>query len=181
MKKFYMTFVIGLLFAAVNAHAEGFVLKSVQTEGLKRVEKETVLAYLGLKTGENVSDNELDSAFKNLYNTGLFSDIEIEPAKGGVLKVKVKENPLISKRAFDGNKKINDKTLESEVLSKPNAIYNRSVVQQDARRILEVYKKAGRYNVSVDPKIIERKDNRVDLVFEIDCWNFIFFTKQFNF
>ena len=168
MKKFVTTFVIGLVFAAFDAHADSFVLKSVQTEGLKRVEKETVLAYMGLKTGQNVSDNELDDAFKNLYATGLFSDIQMNPEKGGVLKVKVTENPLIGKRAFDGNKKINDKTLESEVASKPNTVYNRSMVQQDARRILEVYKKAGRYNVSVDPKIIERKDNRVDLIFEID-------------
>lgn len=168
MRKIGFGLFIGLLVFALEAHADGFVLKSVRTEGLKRVEKETVMAYLGIKPGQSVSDNDLDKAFKNLYATGLFSDIEMEPEKGGVLKVKVKENPLVGKRAFDGNKKVNDKTLESEVMSKPNTVYNRSVVQQDARRILEVYKKAGRYNVSVDPKIIERKDNRVDLIFEID-------------
>ena len=168
MKKLCLGLLIGCLLFGADARADEFVLKSIQTEGLKRVEKETVLAYLGLKTGQTVSDSDLDAAFKNLYATGLFSDIQMNPDKGGVLKVKLSENPLIGKRAFDGNKKINDKTLESEVMSKPNAVFSKSAVQQDARRILELYQKAGRYNVSVDPKIIERKDNRVDLIFEID-------------
>ena len=168
MKKFYLALFIGLSFLASQAEASDFVLRSVETRGLKRVEKETVLAYLGLKTGQNVSDEALDKAFKNLYATGLFSDIDMKPEKNGVLKIELKENPLIGKRVFDGNKKLNDKTLESEVISKPNAIYSKATVQRDALHILDMYKRAGRYNVSVDPKIIERKDNRVDLVFEID-------------
>ena len=168
MKKFNIPFLMMLSCLSFSVHAETFVLRSVETEGLKRVEKETVLAYLGLKTGQTVSDGALDKAFKNLYATGLFSDIQMNGEKNGVLKIEVKENPLIGKRVFDGNKKLNDKTLESEVSSKPNSIYNKSVAQQDAQRILELYKKAGRYNVSVEPKIIERKDNRVDLIFEID-------------
>ncbi|MBO4294160.1 MAG: outer membrane protein assembly factor BamA [Alphaproteobacteria bacterium] len=168
MKKFYISLLIIFSCFSFNAHAETFVLRSVETEGLRRVEKETVLAYLGLKTGQTVSDGALDKAFKNLYATGLFSDIQMNGEKNGILKIEVKENPLIGKRVFDGNKKLKDKTLESEVSSKPNSIYNKSVAQQDAQRILELYKKAGRYNVSVEPKIIERKDNRVDLIFEID-------------
>ena len=168
MKKLYIVFLISCFLFALNARAESFVLRSVETQGLERVEKETVLAYLGLKTGQAVSDASLDKAFKNLYATGLFSDIKMNPEAGGVLKIELTENPLIGKRAFDGNKKFKDKVLESEVSSRPNAIYNKSMAQQDAQRILELYRKAGRYNVSVEPKIIKRKDNRVDLIFEID-------------
>ena len=168
MKKLYSVLSISLFVLALPAHAADFYLRSVETKGLQRVEKETVMAYLGLKTGQNISQSKLDDAFKNLYATGLFSDIKMDTSNDGVLIVDLKENPLIGKRAFDGNKKLDDKVLESEVQSKPNSIYNKAQVQQDAQRIIEVYKKAGRYSVTVDPKIIERKENRVDLVFEID-------------
>ncbi len=166
MKKIYFAFLIA--FVSFAAHASDFYLRTVETEGLKRVEKETVLAYLGLKTGQNVSQDKLDESFKNLYATGLFSDIQMDTTNDGVLKIKLQENPLINKRAFDGNKKLDDKVLDPEVQSKPNTIYNKAKVSQDVQRILDLYKKAGRYSVSVDPKIIKRDENRVDLIFEID-------------
>ena len=95
----------------LSLEASAFDLKKIDVNGLKRVEKETVEAYLGLKVGEDVSQDELDDSFKNLYATGLFSDIKMDTAKNGVLKIEVKENPLIGERAFEGNKKINDKVL----------------------------------------------------------------------
>ena len=155
----------------LSLEASAFDLKKIDVSGLRRVEKETVEAYLGLKVGEDVSQDELDDSFKNLYATGLFSDIKMDTAKNGVLKIEVKENPLIGERAFDGNKKINDKVLSAEVASKPNTIYNKSKVLQDVQRIMAVYKKAGRYGVSVEPKVIERDENRVDLIFEINEGN----------
>ncbi len=41
------------------------------------------------------------------------------------------------------------------------------MVQADVQRIIEVYHRNGRFDVQVVPKIIERPNNRVDLVFEI--------------
>jgi outer membrane protein insertion porin family len=40
-------------------------------------------------------------------------------------------------------------------------------VQADVQRIVEIYRRNGRYDIRVEPKIIERPNNRVDLVFEI--------------
>jgi len=168
MKKFYTTLFILTCFWGQSVQASDFYLRKIETEGLKRVETETVMAYLGLKPGRNISEEKLDEAFKNLYATGLFSDIQMNKSNDGVLKIELTENPLINKRAFDGNKKLDDKVLDSEVQSKPNTIYNKAKVQQDATRILEIYRKAGRYSVTVDPKIIKRDENRVDLIFEID-------------
>ncbi len=161
---------ISLLFAgliSMKANASDYSINNIKINGLKRVEKETVLAYMGIKS-TNVSQDELDKILKILYSTGLFSDIKIEKQSDGVLLVSVYENPLIDKRVFDGNKKLDDKILETEVQSAPNSLYNKAKVQQDVQRILEVYKRAGRYSVEVEPKIIERDENRVDLIFEID-------------
>ncbi|MBP5615029.1 MAG: outer membrane protein assembly factor BamA [Alphaproteobacteria bacterium] len=170
MKKIY--FVLLFFSLVLMSHsASAFYIQTIETDGLKRVEKETVEAYLGLKTGQDVSEDDLDTAFKNLYATGLFSDIKMNTSKKGVLKIEVKENHIISERAFDGNKKINDKVLAAEVSSKPNMIYNKSKVLEDVQRIMAVYKRAGRYGVSVTPKVIEHDENRVDLIFEIDEGN----------
>jgi len=41
------------------------------------------------------------------------------------------------------------------------------MVQSDAQRIAEIYRRSGRYDVRVNPEIIEQPNNRVDLVFTI--------------
>lgn len=149
-----------------QAMAQG-VISNINITGLQRVEKDTALSYAGIKTGEAVSEQELNNALRRLYDTGLFSDVSFDP-KGNTLNINVVENPVIGIRAFDGNNKIDDKILESEIQSQPRSVFNKAKVQQDVQRILAVYKRAGRYGVEVEPKIIKKSDNRVDLIFEID-------------
>ena len=142
-------------------------ISSIKINGLQRVERETALSYAGINTSKPLSSTDLNSALKRLYDTGLFSDISFD-TKGNTLVINVKENPVIGVMAFDGNDKIDDKILESEVQSAPRSVFSKSKVQQDVQRILDVYKRAGRYGVSVEPKIIKKSENRVDLIFEIE-------------
>lgn len=159
---------ISLLTLAIcsNAMAQS-VIKNININGLQRVERETALSYAGIDTNKQVSSEELNQALKRLYDTGLFNDINFD-TKGDTLIINVKENPVIGIMAFDGNDKIDDKILESEVQSAPRSVFSKTKVQQDVQRILEVYKRAGRYGVSVEPKIIKKSENRVDLIFEIE-------------
>ena len=147
--------------------AQAATVKNVQINGLQRVEKETVEAYLEIKPGQNVSQYDIDTALKRLYATGLFSDVSLDMLGDGVLMVKLTENPIVNKRYFEGNDDIEDSTLERELQLNSGSVYSVSKVQQDAQRIVEVYKRAGRYSTVVDPKIIKRDQNRVDLVYEI--------------
>ncbi|MFV0627113.1 MAG: outer membrane protein assembly factor BamA [Alphaproteobacteria bacterium] len=165
MKKIFLVAILSLF--SFSALAEMRVQK-IEIQGLQRVERETVLSYLDIKENTEVSQRELNYALKNLYATGLFSDISFKEENSGVLLIKVVENPIINKRVFEGNSKIDDKILESEVKLKAGSIYNKAQVQEDVQRILEVYKRSGRYAAVVDPKIIERSENRVDLVYEIN-------------
>ena len=80
----------------------------------------------------------------------------------------VVENPVIGRVAFEGNKKIKDDQLSGEIQSKPRGTLSRPMVQSDAQRIADIYRHSGRYDVSVNPQIIEQPNNRVDLVFEIN-------------
>lgn len=149
-----------------NAAAQG-VINNISINGLQRVERETALSYAGIDTEKPVSTEELNNALKRLYDTGLFSDISFD-TKGTTLIINVTESPVIGVMAFDGNDKIDDKILESEVQSVSRSVFSKAKVQQDVQRILDVYKRAGRYGVSVEPKIIKKSENRVDLIFEIE-------------
>lgn len=160
-------FAVSLLFST-NINAADVYVKGINISGLQRVEKETVLSYIDVETNEGVSSEKLDEALKQLYSTGLFADVSFDVNANNVLNINLVENPIVNKRAFDGNDEINDEMLETEVQLAPRSIYSRSKVQEDVQRILNVYKRAGRYAAVVEPKIIQRDQNRVDLIFEID-------------
>lgn len=165
--KFKLTGISLLALAFCSDAIAQEMVRYIDINGLKRVEKETALSYAGINVGKSVSSDELNSALRRLYDTGLFSDVSFD-TKGDKLVINVVENPVIGVMAFDGNNKIDDKILESEVQSQPRSVFSKSKVQQDVQRILDVYKRAGRYGVEVEPKMIKRSDNRIDLIFEID-------------
>jgi outer membrane protein insertion porin family len=140
--------------------------RSIVVEGNRRVEADTVRSYFKAGANGQLSAVEIDEGLKALIATGLFQDVRISHA-GGRLTVTVVEAQVINKVAFEGNKKAKDDQLSAEVQSKPRGSLSRSMVQADVQRILEVYHRSGRFDVTVDPKIIELPNNRVNLVFEI--------------
>jgi outer membrane protein insertion porin family len=140
---------------------------SIIVEGNRRVEADTIRSYFHIGPGEHLDAAKIDAALKALYGTGLFQDVRINPTAGGKVIVTVIENPVIDKVAFEGNSKVKEEQLSAEVQSKSRGTFSRAMVQADAQRIVEIYQRNGRYDVKVDPKIIELPNNRVNLVFEI--------------
>ncbi|HRE60585.1 MAG TPA: outer membrane protein assembly factor BamA [Micropepsaceae bacterium] len=143
------------------------IVTRIVVEGTQRIEPGTVRSYMPVREGEPVDDALIDRSLKALYATGLFADVTIT-ASGTELLVKVRENPLINRVAFEGNGKISQEDLEKEVQLKPRLIFTRAKVQSDVQRIVELYRRAGNFAVTVEPKIVELDQNRVDLVFEIN-------------
>ena len=139
----------------------------IQIQGNVRSEPETIRSYLQLKVGEPFDAAAADRSLKALFATGLFADVVIE-MQGSTLVVKVTENPIINRVAFEGNKKVDDDKLRDEVQSKPRQVFTRARVQADVDRLLTIYRRSGRYNASVEPKIIRLEQGRVDVVFEIN-------------
>ncbi|WGS02683.1 outer membrane protein assembly factor BamA [Bradyrhizobium sp. ISRA443] len=152
---------------AVSAPAAAQNVNSITVEGNRRVEVETIRSYFHAGPGGRLSQADIDDGLKALIETGLFQDVHIDQ-RGGHLVVVVVENPVIGRVAFEGNKKIKDEQLAAEVQSKPRGTFSRPMVQSDALRIAEIYRRSGRYDVRVNPEIIEQPNNRVDLVFEIN-------------
>jgi outer membrane protein insertion porin family len=141
-------------------------VSSIVVEGSRRVEADTIRSYFKPGPGGRLGPEQEDEALKALLTTGLFADVRINHT-GGRIVVTVVENPVINRVAFEGNKKAKDEQLTAEVQSKPRGTLSRPTVQADVQRIIEIYHRTGRFDVSVDPKIIELPNNRVDLVFEI--------------
>jgi outer membrane protein insertion porin family len=152
----------------VSSSAAAQTVNTIEVVGNRRVEVETIRSYF--KPGPNgaLDTARIDDGLKTLIETGLFQDVRISRGSGGHLIVTVVENPVIGRVAFEGNKKVKDDQLSAEVQSKPRGTLSRPVVQSDALRIAEIYRRSGRYDVHVFPEIIEQPNNRVDLIFRIE-------------
>ena len=142
------------------------VVRQIRIEGNERIERATIESYVALKPGDRFTPEGLDQSLRNLFATGLFDDVKVS-RDGSDLVVAVVENPIINRIAFEGNSRLDDKTLEAEIQLRPRVVYTRSRVQNAVTRILELYRRNGRFGARVEPKIIELDQNRVDLVFEI--------------
>ncbi len=156
-----------LLTSALTAPAAAEVVRAVSIDGTGRLENATIMNYLKIKQGDDINAADIDTVTKTLFATGLFSDVNVK-MNNGVMAIKVKENPLVHEVFFEGNDKMDDDTLKAEVMLKPRTVYTQNKIQADADRLLEVYKRSGRFGATVTPKIVEKDQNRVDVIFEID-------------
>ncbi len=150
----------------VSAPAAAQTAAAIAVEGNRRVEVETIRSYFKPGPGGRLGQAQIDDGLKALIETGLFQDVKIDQ-RGGRIVVVVVENPVIGRIAFEGNKKVKDEQLSAEIQSKPRGTLSRPMVQSDAQRIAEIYRRSGRYDIRVNPEIIEQPNNRVDLIFTI--------------
>ena len=146
--------------------ASAYVFSNVKIEGNQRIEPQTILSYLDLPRGQDVSAGDLNDAMQRLQNSGLFEKVELVPS-GGTLVVRIAEYPTINVISFEGNKRLKDENLAEIVKSKSRRVYSPAQAEADAAAISQVYASEGRLAARVDPSIIRRSDNRVDLVFEV--------------
>ncbi|MDM7457930.1 MAG: outer membrane protein assembly factor BamA [Paracoccus sp. (in: a-proteobacteria)] len=139
---------------------------AIRVEGNQRVEDGAVQSLMNLPAGRSPSAGEINDALQRLQNSGLFETVEIIP-QGGTLVVRVREFPTIGRISFEGNRRLNNDRLSEIVQSQPRRIYQPSRAIQDAQAIAEIYAAEGRLAARVDPRIIRRPGNSVDLVFEV--------------
>ena len=153
--------------AGAQSLLDGGTIQEIRIEGSQRVDPSTVQNYMRLDPGDPFDALRLDESLKALFATGLFADVTLT-RQGDALIVRVVENPIINRIAFEGNSSIDNDILEVEIQLRPRVVYTRTRVQQDVERLLNLYRSQGRFAATVEPKIIRLEQNRVDLVFEID-------------
>ncbi|HXR95078.1 MAG TPA: outer membrane protein assembly factor BamA [Rhizomicrobium sp.] len=142
------------------------IIQRITVTGTQRVEPGTVLTYVNIREGDAYDPATVDTALKALFGTGLFSDVQIN-FNNGTLAIQVVENPIVNQVVFEGNDKVSTKDLTKEVQIKPRQTFTRARVEADIQRIIELYRRNGKFAARVDPEIIQRPQNRVDLIFAI--------------
>ena len=152
--------------AAQEPARGGGRITAVEVLGTQRIDPDTVRSYMLVQAGDVAEQDRIDRSLRALFATGLFRDVTIR-TEGSRVVVQVVENPLINRVAFEGNRRISSEILRSVVQIQPRGVFTPAAVQTDRQRILELYARRGRFRATVEPKIVELEQNRVDLVFEI--------------
>jgi outer membrane protein insertion porin family len=149
------------------AYAQSYSFSNVVIEGNQRVDAATILARAGIGKGQSLTTSQLNDAYQRIVNSGLFETVDLQP-QGSTLKIVVKEMPMVSVVDLQGNKRLKDDKLKGLIKSKSRNVFSPSTAEADAAAIAEAYRTEGRLAATVEPKLIRRSDNRVDLVFEIN-------------
>ena len=152
---------------APEAAPAATTVKSITVVGNQRLEAQTILSYLRLRVGQQYDRSILDQALKDLAATELFKDFQITD-NAGALTIQVTENPVINRVILEGNKRLKEDKIRPEIKLAPRQIFTRSKVRADVARIIELYKRQGRFAATVEPKMVSLDQNRVDVVFEIN-------------
>lgn len=143
------------------------VIRSLNVVGNERLEADTVRSYIDLRPGETYDRVRTDRALKVLFATELFADVEIRDDGDGNITIDVRENPVINRVLIEGAKRVKEDKIREEIKVAPRQIFTRSRARADVERILELYRRGGRFAARVEPKIVQLEQNRVDLIFEI--------------
>ncbi len=158
--------IAAVLVMPFGAGAQSFSISQVQIDGNQRIEDATIVNFLNIKRGQVVSGAQINDAFQRMQRSGLFESVEIVPA-GNTLVVTVKEFPTINRVNIEGNERLKDEDLAGIIQSQSRRVYNPATAEADAAILTDAYRQAGRISATVQPRIIPRSNNRVDVVFEV--------------
>jgi outer membrane protein insertion porin family len=142
------------------------VIRTISVVGAERLEPTTILSYIRLRVGQEYTAAAADEAIKDLGATELFANSSIRNDNGNVV-INVTENPVINRIVLEGNERLKNDKIVPEIKLAPRQIFTRSKVRADVARIIELYKRQGRFAAKVEPKLVQLPQNRVDIVFEI--------------
>ena len=137
-------------------------------EGNNRIDPETIKIYGEVGDKDDYTNQDINNILKNLYDTDFFEDINITFVNK-ILKISVKEYPVISKLEFEGepaNKIV--KSIKERIFSSVNGPFIKSRISEDVNAIQNGYKFLGYHNANVEPKIENLTDNKINLLFVID-------------
>jgi len=152
---------------APEAASPSETIRTIKVTGNQRLEAETVMSYIALKVGDTYTREAGDTALKALYATELFADVQIKDENAGDIVIQVRENPVVNRIVLEGNKRLKNDKIMPEIKLSAREIFTRSKVRADVGRIIELYRRQGRYAATVDPQMVLLDQNRVDVVFEI--------------
>ena len=100
--------------ASANPITPGGTIAAINVTGNRRIETDTIIAYMVAQVGQPFDQQSIDQSVKTLYATGLFQTVQIT-RDGNDLDVNVVENPTVTQVFFSGNKAVADKDAQAAV------------------------------------------------------------------
>ena len=166
MINFLIKIIFIYCFFLVSLSAE--TIKKLEISGNKRISDETIKIFSEINLEEDVSKQKLDRLIKNLYKTNFFSDINVI-LEDQILKINVKENPIIDNFQITGIKKqslvefIKGKIQLAEMKS-----FDQEILSADLSLIQNILKTSGYYFSKItSSKNLNKELNSVDLKIDI--------------
>ncbi|MCR5224797.1 MAG: hypothetical protein K6C34_01815 [Alphaproteobacteria bacterium] len=156
--------IVGLFCSTASAD----VVSKIEYEGLDRVEIAAIEDSITVKPNREYTQADIDDSLKALYKKEFFSHIKFVK-RGDTLVVICQERPMVNKVAFEGNDAANNDSLKNIINGRigEGRLFSLSVVKDILSDLQLAYKTLGYYSVNINPKIIRRAGNKIDLVFEI--------------
>lgn len=158
-----------LAFSAQAMAADGFVVRSIKVQGLKRVATGTVLNYLPVQIGEEIDPGSTAGIIRALYETGFFQSVSLG-REGNTLIVNVVERSTIGSITLTGNDEIpKDKMKEflKDMGLVKGRVFQASALERLEKELKQAYTARGKYNARIDTKIADLTDNRVGITITV--------------
>ena len=173
MKSRFNILILILLFTLLNynfslANTERNIqINDIIIKNNQRIDKETILSYLKLDSGDHVNYEILNKKLKDMYNLGLFADIKFRISNNNLIVI-IKENPMINNVDFIGNKKIKEEQITAEIGLKSRNVYQKKELQDALEIIRDLYKRSGYFSAKIKANITNLSQNRIDITFKIN-------------
>ncbi|MEH6652159.1 MAG: outer membrane protein assembly factor BamA [Motiliproteus sp.] len=154
-----------LMFVPLFAVADSFVVSDIRFDGLQRMDLARVLRAFPIQEGDTVDEFKLAQASKSLFSTGYFNDIELA-REDGLLIVRLKERPAISKITLEGNKELETEALMDGLKSlglSEGEVFQRAALERIQLELLRMYAAQGRYGAQIDTELEDLPNNRLGL------------------
>ncbi len=150
-------------------------VRSIEVRGNRRVDRSTVLFYVGLKEGDSYTNVELIRQTRAdvaaIYKLGFFRDVqvEVESQEGGLRVVYVlSEKPTINKIEIVGNSNVQVEDIRERFTVKAQTIVNEAILKETVRNVRQLYQEQGYYFARIEAVLKESGSNTVAVTFLID-------------
>ncbi|MCY4523158.1 MAG: outer membrane protein assembly factor BamA [Halobacteriovoraceae bacterium] len=147
-----------------------FRVDEIRVKGIKKVEKEAILEKINAQVGKRIDNYSLKKDLEKIYSLKYFASVEAhhEIKKGkNILVFVVKERPIIGKIVFSGNSEMDRDELLEQMKTKEYSILDVNTVKNDVRSLKKFYEEKGYYLISIDHSIKKRREETVEVVFNI--------------
>ena len=160
--------ILGFIFLLIVNQSFAEQVSVVEVSGNKRIAKETIMVFGGIKIGSDYSDRDINNILKELYKTNFFNSVKIE-LKNSKLSIFVEENPIIQNIQILGVKKVKiQEAILENVSLKPKTAYVKNTLSKDLDLIKNLLKSNGYYFVDVKSSLLENSNNTIDIIYEIE-------------